>query len=58
MYEEEGESLLGKSWWHFRRQEDVGRPSLALKELLDLGEAQSVYFNYFGRTRGGPVGIL
>ena len=36
----------------------LGRFSLALKKLLDLGEAQSVYFNFFGRTRGGPVGIL
>ena len=28
------------------------------ENLVILGEAQSMYFNFLERTRGGPVGIL
>ena len=41
---------------------------MALREFCDirggplhfvlLGEAHSMYFNFFGKTRGGTVGIL
>ena len=35
-----------------------GRPSLALNELLDYGEAQSRYFNFFWEAQLGYSNIL
>ena len=35
-----------------------GGPVWHLENFVILGEAQSVYFNFLARTRGGPVGIL
>ena len=35
-----------------------GGPVWHLENFVILGEAQSMYFNFLARTRGGPVGIL
>ena len=35
-----------------------GGPVWHLENFVILREAQSMYFNFLGRTRGGPVGIL
>ena len=35
-----------------------GGPVWHLENFVILGEAQSMYFNFLGRTKGGPVGIL
>ena len=35
-----------------------GGPVWHLENFVILGEAQSMYLNFLGRTRGGPVGIL
>ena len=41
-----------------RTNRDPWRPSLALNELLDYGEAQSRYFNFFWEAQLGYFNIL
>ena len=36
----------------------LGEAQSGTEIIVILGEAQSKYFNFWGRTRGGPVGIL
>ena len=44
--------------WHLMNYWIMGRPSLALNELLDYGEAQLGYFNFFWEAQLGYSNIL